>query len=158
MNAPLTFMTFRSEYSRAIMVGMYAMTLMYVQKDQQFRRYSKNCHDHMYPCCDRDLENWKPTFLHDTLAHNAALPYQVWYQDDMWFRRNQPDKHSLTFWTYAVTLTLNTVNQFLHRTLQLMIFYSHTKFGCKWTSSLEDMVEIVIFWLYKPSMWPQHWR
>ena len=38
-----------------------------------------------------------------------------------------------------------------------MIYYQ-TKFGCKRTSSLEDTVEIVIFWLYKPSLWPWHWR
>ena len=32
------------------------------------------------------------------------------------------------------------------------------KFGCKPTSSLEDTTEIVIFWLYKPLLWPWHWR
>ena len=35
--------------------------------------------------------------------------------------------------------------------------YYQTKSGCKWTSSLGDKVEIVIFWLYKPSLWPWHW-
>ena len=30
--------------------------------------------------------------------------------------------------------------------------------GCKRTSSLEDIAEIVIFWLYKLSLWPWHWR
>ena len=30
----------------------------------------------------------------------------------LWFRRYHPDKHSLTFWTFAVTLTLNTVIPF----------------------------------------------
>ena len=29
-------------------------------------------------CCDLDLENNKPIFLHDTLAHDAASPYQIW--------------------------------------------------------------------------------
>ena len=68
------------------------------------------------------------------------------------------DKHSLTYWTFAVTLTLNVVIQFFHRTLQLMMLNYQTRFGCKWTSSLEDIVEIVIFWLYKPMLWPWHWR
>ena len=59
------------------------------------------------------------------------------------------DKHSLTFWFIAVTLTLNAVIQFFHRTLHLMMQYYQTKFGCKWNSNLEDIVEIVIFCLFK---------
>ena len=31
-----------------------------------------------------------------------------------------------------------------------MMLYCQTKFGCKWTSSLEDIVEIVIFCLFNP--------
>ena len=61
-----------------------------------------------------------------------------------------------TFWTFAVTL-LNTVILFLHRTLPLLMLYYQSKFGCKPTSSLEATTEIVIFWLYKPSLWPWHW-
>ena len=34
--------------------------------------------DHMRPCCDLDLEDSKLFFPHDTLAHDAASPYQVW--------------------------------------------------------------------------------
>ena len=29
--------------------------------------------------------------------------------------------------------------------------------NCKQTSSSEDLTEIVIFWLYKPLLWPWHW-
>ena len=53
------------------------------------------------------------------------------------FRRYHPDKHSQTFLTFAVTLTLNAVIKFSHKTLWLMMLYYQTKFGCKWTSSLE---------------------
>ena len=66
-------------------------------------------------------------------------------------------KHSPKSWTSAVTLTLNTVIQLFHRTLQLMMQYYKTKFGCKQTSSLEDRIGIIIFRLYKPSLWPWHW-
>ena len=38
------------------------------------------------------------------------------------------------------------------------MLYYQTKFGCKWTRSLEDREAIVIFWLYKPSLWPWYWR
>ena len=41
---------------------------------------------------------------------------------------------------------------------RLMMLYYQTMFGCKQTSSLEDRVENVIFWLFKPSLWPWHWR
>ena len=64
---------------------------------------------------------------------------------------------SLTFWTFAVTLTSNAAIPFSHITLPLMMLYHQIKFGCKWTSSLEDIVKIVIFWLCKPSLWPWHW-
>ena len=32
--------------------------------------------DHMSPCCDLDLEESKTFFLHVTLAHNDASPYE----------------------------------------------------------------------------------
>ena len=53
-----------------------------------------------------------------------------------------------------MTLTLNAVTKFYRRTLWLIMLYYQTKFDCKRTSSLEDIVEIAIFWLYKPSLWP----
>ena len=28
--------------------------------------------------CDLDFEDTKPIFLHDTLAHDDASPYQIW--------------------------------------------------------------------------------
>ena len=55
-------------------------------------------------------------------------------------------------------LDLECSNPVFHRTLQLMMLYYWNKFGCKWTSSLEDIVKTVIFWLCKPLLWPSHWR
>ena len=55
-------------------------------------------------------------------------------------------KHSLTFWTFAVALNLNAVIPFFHTTLQLIMLYYQTKFGCKQTSSLEERVKIVALW------------
>ena len=75
----------------------------------------------------------------------------------LWFRKYHPGKHSLKLQTFTVTLTLNPVIPFFHRTLRLMMLYYQTKYGCKWSRSLEDTTEIVIFWLYKPSLWPWHW-
>ena len=34
----------------------------------------------MSPHRDLDLEDSKPIFLHDTLAHDDALQYHVWLQ------------------------------------------------------------------------------
>ena len=51
-------------------------------------------------------------FLHDTLVHDGASPYQVWWETIQLFRRSCPDKHSLTFWSFPVTLTLNTASFF----------------------------------------------
>ena len=36
--------------------------------------------DYMSPHYDPELEGSKPIFLHDTLAHDDASPYQVWLQ------------------------------------------------------------------------------
>ena len=36
--------------------------------------------DQMSSNCDPELEDSKPIFLHDTVAHDVALPYQVWLQ------------------------------------------------------------------------------
>ena len=54
----------------------------------------------------------------------------------------QTNIHSVTFSSFTVTLTMNTVTQFLHRTHLLIILHYQTKFGCKQTSSLENIVEI----------------
>ena len=72
-------------------------------------------------------------------------------------RKYKQDKQPLTFWTFAVTLTFNAIIPFFNRTLWLMILYYQTKFCCKLTNSLEDTTEIIIFWLYKPLLWPGHW-
>ena len=46
------------------------------------------------PHCDLDLENSKPIFSYDTLAHDAASPYQVWLQSVQQLRRYQPSEYS----------------------------------------------------------------
>ena len=43
--------------------------------------------DQMSPRCDPELEDSKPISLHDTLAHDAASPYQVWLQKVQQLRR-----------------------------------------------------------------------
>ena len=50
----------------------------------------------------------------------------------------------MLFWTFAVTVTLNAVIAFFNRTLWLMMLYCQTKFGCKRTSSLQEIVKIVM--------------
>ena len=87
----------------------------------------------------------------------CCITYQIWSQNVLWFRKYHRDKHSLTFWTFAVNLTLNTVIPFFNRTVWLMTLYYQTKSGCKPTSSWDDTAEIIIFWLYKHSLWPSHW-
>ena len=67
--------------------------------------------DHMSPCCDLELEDSKPIVLHDTLAHDDALPYQVWLQKVQQLRRYCPAEHSQEFLTFPVTLTLTTTEQ-----------------------------------------------
>ena len=59
------------------------------------------------------------SIFHMTLVHNDAFPYYVWLQKAISFRRYHLGKKSMTFWTFAVTLTLtlNTAKHILHTTL-----------------------------------------
>ena len=51
------------------------------------------CMSHHY---DPELEDSKPTFLHNTLAHDNAPPYQSWLLKDQQLRYRL-DEHSLEF-------------------------------------------------------------
>ena len=53
---------------------------VWLPKNQHFRRYNrkKSSSDHMSPCSNLDLEDSKQISLHDTLAHDVILLYQVW--------------------------------------------------------------------------------
>ena len=53
--------------------------------------------DQMSPHCDPELEDSKPIFLHNTLAHDDASPYRVWLQKVQQLRRYRPDERSLEF-------------------------------------------------------------
>ena len=53
--------------------------------------------DQMSPHSDPELEDSKPTFLHDTLAHDVASTYLVWLQKVQKLRRYHPDENSLEF-------------------------------------------------------------
>ena len=52
-----------------------------------------------------------------TLTPDIASPYYVWLQKVNCFRRHHLDKHSMAFWTIAVTL--NKVKQSFHKGLVL---------------------------------------
>ena len=55
--------------------------------------------DYMSPHYDPELEleDSKPIFLHDTLAHDVASPYQLWSQRVQQLKRHCPDELSLEF-------------------------------------------------------------
>ena len=67
--------------------------------------------DQMSPHSDPELEDSKPIFSHDTLAHDVASPYQVWLQKVQQLKRYHPDEHSLEFLTFSVTWTWTTTKQ-----------------------------------------------
>ena len=47
---------------------------VWLQKDEQFKTYSRNSHilNNKSPCCDLDIADSEPIFLLDILAHDAA--------------------------------------------------------------------------------------
>ena len=74
----------------------------------------------------------------------------------LWFRTYLV-KHSLTFWTFTVTLTLNKISQFFHRTLWLMMLYYQTSLVAN-RRAVRRYSRNSHIWLYKPMLWPWHWR
>ena len=48
-------------------------------------------------------------------------------------------------WPFSVTLTLNAVIHFFHRTFWLLVMYHQTKFGCQGVNSSENIVEKIIW-------------
>ena len=90
------------------------LMMMYQQtKDQQFRRYNRNSHI---------LIIWIITMTFTLkLAHKSFCMTlclmmihhhgKFGHKKVQWFRRYRLDKHSCTFWTFSMTLTLNTAIQ-----------------------------------------------
>ena len=94
--------------------------------------------DHISPCCDLDLKDSKLFFPAWHSGSWCCLTIPSFATNALRFRKYHPEKHSLIFWTFAVTLTLKTAIQFFNRTLWLMTLYSQTRLGCRQTSKLED--------------------
>ena len=165
----LTFWTFTVTLTLSTEIPFFPLWLMMLYHQNKFDckwisslEEIVNCSDFDYisPCCDRNTEDSEPIFC---MTHRLMMIHhhtkfgkkkkKEWLsgsggtEQTRWDtqRKYHLDKHSLTFWTFAVTLSLNTVIPFSHRTLQLMMLYYQTKSGCKPTSSLEDTREIVIF-------------
>ena len=93
----------------------------------------------------------EPIFLHDTLACDAALPYHVWHQNDLWFRR-YTDKHSLVnILNLCCDLDLELSNPiFAQNTLAynvVLVIKPSLVANGPVISSFGDIVEIVIFCL-----------
>ena len=132
---------------------------MWSQKDQQFSvdMVETVILDYMSHHCDPELEDSKPIFLHNTLAHDDASPYQVWWQKIQQLRRGYcPGEHSLELWTFFFfyfDLDHNRAIQSFHKTIQLMMICHQTKFSCKRISSSEDISD-KSFWSYVPTLWP----
>ena len=53
--------------------------------------------DYMRHHYDPKLEDSKPIFLHNTLAHDDTSPYQVWLQKVQQVRRHRSGEQSLEF-------------------------------------------------------------
>ena len=53
--------------------------------------------DQLSPHGDPELEDRKPVFLHDILAHDVASPYQVYLQRVQQLSRYRRDEQTLEF-------------------------------------------------------------
>ena len=144
-------------------MNMHCQTKLVIPKNQQFRPYNRNSHIWLYELkfsyCDFDLEDRNLFFTYDALAYNVS-PYWVWLQ--------MVQRCILSKLTLTETFNLGCDTDLEHSnptlsldTSLLMMIYIQTEFGCKRLSGLElikDIVETVIFWLYKPTLWPWPWR
>ena len=102
-----------------------------LQNDQQFRKYNRSYFDIWSFTVTLILKTanqsfWKTICLMMLHHHTkfASTRFSSWEDYHL-------DKHSLTFYNSAVTLTLNTVIQVPHKTLWLIIMYYQTRLVAK---------------------------
>ena len=133
--------TLRYDFDREYSIPIFSQnTLVYndvssvqvwVPRNQQLRR------------CSRKSHNWIISALTVTLTLTSKIAniffFPAWHSGSrccitipslvtkcLWFRRQHPYKHSLTFWIFAVTLTLNAVTNFFF-TEHSGLWYCSTK-------------------------------
>ena len=121
---------------------------VWLQIDQQFRRYSKNNHILIIQALTvtsiLKIVNQSFRMTHCLMIiHHLTKFGKKWLSGSGDTEQTQSD--TLTLSTFAVTLTLNAIIPFFHRTLPLMMLYYQTKFGCKLISCFQATTEIVIF-------------
>ena len=87
--------------------------------------------DQMSPHCDPELKDSKPIFLHYTLAHDVASPYQVWLQKFLQLRRYCSGKTVIGILNLFCNRDHNRAIQSFHKPIHLMMMCHQTKFSCK---------------------------
>ena len=126
--------------------------------------------------CWQYTEDGESIFLHETLVHDAAPIFFAWHSGS-WRCITIPSLVSkwsavqklLSGQTFANILNpcwdldLDHNNPiFAQDTLVYNVVLSNQVWLQKkkqsQNSNLKDLVEIVIFWLHKPLLWPWHWR
>ena len=112
--------------------------------------WEKQTYSVMSPHCDLELEDDVPMFSHDSFAHDDTSSYQVWLQKVQQLRRYGLDENSMTFLTFAVTLSTKQWSNLFTRQLSLRWCVIKPKFSCKRVSSSEDKAEshILTFWAF----------
>ena len=145
-------------------MNMHYQNKLVAPKNQQFRTHNRNSHFWLYELkfsyCDLDLEDRNPFFTYGALAYNDVSPYWICLQ---MVQRCISSKLTLTE-TFNLGCDIDLEHStptFSLDTSLLMVIYTQTEFGCKRLAGLElikDIVETVIFWLYKSKMWPWPWR
>ena len=106
--------------------------------------------------CDLDFEDRNLFFAYNALAYNDVSP-------------NGSAMHKISSkLTLTETFNLGCDIDLEHSnptfsldTSLLIMIYTDIEFVCKRLTGLElikDVVETVIFWLYKPTLWPWPWR
>ena len=101
----------------------------------------------MSSCSNLDLENSKSIFLHDTLTHNDASPYQGL------ITKGSAVEEILSRYIFTGILNLfcdldldhNRAIQSFHKTIQLLMMCHQSKFSCKRISSSDNILKSHIF-------------
>ena len=89
--------------------------------------------------CDPELEDSKPIFLHDILAHDVAPQYQVWLQKVQQQKRYHSDGIFHLFCDLG--LDHKRAIKSFHKTIQLLIMCHQTKSSCKRIRNSKDILE-----------------
>ena len=109
------------------------------------------------PFCDLDPEHRDQSVSKDTSVYDDIPSNSVWMQKRSAVQKIQYKQSHFDSTSPHCDLDLEQSNTFFSKDTPVHDDILSNLVGCKTDHRSEDTVETVIFWFYKPSLWPWPW-